>query len=66
MNIDELKQLQTRFHTISLRFAIGYGDGHHDFPYNDGTLPRHRFQVCIPVGDDYRDGYLAGLADRIA
>jgi len=66
MNIAEVKKLQTHYQTISLRFAIGYGDGYHDFFYNDGMLPPHRFQVCIPTDDDYRDGYLAGLADRIA
>jgi len=50
--------------TAERRFVQGFVDGFLRRAYNDGVCSRHRFQICIPLPDPYRLGFLEGLNCR--
>jgi len=41
-------------------FVRGFLDAYFGRLYSDGIYPSHRFEVCVPTGDAYRNGWFAG------
>ena len=44
------------------RYIAGVIDAMLGRRYSDGVSPPHRFQICIPLNNPYRLGYLDGMA----
>jgi hypothetical protein len=41
-------------------FVRGFVDSYFGRPHCDGIYPSHRLEVCVPTGNPYRDGWIAG------
>lgn len=41
-------------------FVRGFVDSYFGRPHRDGIYPSHRIEVCVPTGNPYREGWLAG------
>jgi hypothetical protein len=46
------------------RYTQGYVDGYLANCHNDGKTPKHHLEVCVPLDDPYRIGFLEGRANR--
>jgi hypothetical protein len=49
---------------LNCRRFRGFVDAYLSRCYDDGINPAHRLEVCIPNGDEYRDGWLDARATR--